>query len=65
MMKARRLRWTGHVTRVVNVRNAYKAFVGKLEGYWFGNPKGGDLWEDLGVRRRMILNIISRVGKVT
>jgi hypothetical protein len=45
---------------VVNVRNAYKTFVRKVEEYWVENPKGGDLWEDLGVCRRASLNICER-----
>jgi hypothetical protein len=32
IMKARRMRWTGHVARIGEKRNAYKLLVGKPEG---------------------------------
>jgi hypothetical protein len=32
MIKSRRMRWTGHVVRVGEKRNAYTILVGKLEG---------------------------------
>jgi hypothetical protein len=32
MIKSRRMRWAGHVTRMGKKRNAYKLLVGKLEG---------------------------------
>jgi hypothetical protein len=32
MIKSRRMRWTGHVARVGETRNAYRIFVGKPEG---------------------------------
>jgi hypothetical protein len=32
MTKSRRMRWTGHVARTGEMRNAYKIFVGKPEG---------------------------------
>jgi hypothetical protein len=41
MIKARRMRWAGHVARM-----------GRGEvptGFWFGGPKARDHWEDLGV----------------
>jgi hypothetical protein len=31
-IKSRRMRWTGHVTRIADKRNAYRLFVGKAEG---------------------------------
>jgi hypothetical protein len=31
-MKSRRMRWTGHVARAGEARNAYKILVGKFEG---------------------------------
>jgi hypothetical protein len=31
-MKARRMRWAGHVTRMGEKRNAYRLLVGKPEG---------------------------------
>ena len=32
IVKSRRLRWAGHVTRMENERGAWKLFVGKPEG---------------------------------
>jgi hypothetical protein len=32
IVKARRMRWTGHVARMGEKRNAYRLLVGKLEG---------------------------------
>jgi hypothetical protein len=32
IMKARRMRWAGHVERMGEKRNAYRLLVGKLEG---------------------------------
>jgi hypothetical protein len=32
MMKSRRMRWAGHVTRMGEKRNAYKILIGKPEG---------------------------------
>jgi hypothetical protein len=32
MIKSRRMRWAGHVTRIGETRNAYRILVGKLEG---------------------------------
>jgi transcription termination factor 2 len=32
MIKSRRLRWAGHVARMVETRNAYRILVGKPEG---------------------------------
>jgi hypothetical protein len=32
IMKSRRIRWAGHVIRMVDKRNAYRIFVGKPEG---------------------------------
>jgi hypothetical protein len=32
LIKPRRMRWAGHVARVVEKRNAYKLLVGKQEG---------------------------------
>jgi hypothetical protein len=31
VIKSRRMRWTGHVTRMGEMKNAYKIFVGKPE----------------------------------
>jgi hypothetical protein len=41
MIKSRRMRWTGHVARMGEMRNEYKILVGKPER---------DYSEDLGVR---------------
>jgi hypothetical protein len=38
MMKPRRMRWAGHVTRVGEKRNEYRILVGKPEGK---RPMGG------------------------
>jgi hypothetical protein len=32
IMKARRMRWAGHVVRMAEKRNAYRLLVGKPEG---------------------------------
>jgi hypothetical protein len=32
VIKSRRLRWTGHIARMGEIRNAYKILVGKPEG---------------------------------
>jgi hypothetical protein len=32
MMKSRRMRWSGHVARMGEEKNAYRIFVGKPEG---------------------------------
>jgi hypothetical protein len=32
MINSRRMRWKGHVARVVEIRNAYSILVGKSEG---------------------------------
>jgi hypothetical protein len=32
VIKSRRMRWAGHVTRMGKMRNAYKIMVGKPEG---------------------------------
>jgi hypothetical protein len=47
MIKARRMRWAGHVARMGEVRGAYNILVGR--------PEGGDHWEDLGVDGRTTL----------
>jgi hypothetical protein len=48
VIKSRKMRWAGHA-----------AYVGKGEvftGFWLGDPKGRDHWEDLGVGGRIILS---------
>jgi hypothetical protein len=45
VMKARRMRWAGNVTRMVEVRGAYNILVGRPEGSRpLGRPKRR--WED-------------------
>jgi hypothetical protein len=45
VMKSRRMRWTGHVTRMGEVRNAYSILVGKPGGRRpLGRPRRR--WED-------------------
>jgi hypothetical protein len=45
MIKSRRMRWAGHVTRMGEKRNACRILVGKPEGRRpLGRPKRG--WED-------------------
>jgi hypothetical protein len=45
VMKSRRLRWAGHVARMVERRGAYRALVGKPEGRRpLGRPRRR--WED-------------------
>jgi hypothetical protein len=40
MIKSRRMRWTGHVARMREKRNAYRILVGKPEGKRpLGRPK--------------------------
>jgi hypothetical protein len=45
MMESRRMRWAGHVARVVGKRNAYGFLLGKPEGRrLLGRPRRR--WED-------------------
>jgi hypothetical protein len=45
VIKSRRLRWAGHVARMVERRGAYRALVGKPEGRRpFGRPR--HRWEE-------------------
>jgi hypothetical protein len=45
VIKARRMRWAGHV-----------AHMGEMfTGFWLGGPKARDHWEDLGVGGRITL----------
>jgi hypothetical protein len=41
MLKSRRKRWTGHISRMGKERNAYRLLVGKLEGK---RPLGRPRW---------------------
>jgi hypothetical protein len=52
VIKWRRMRWAGHVTRMGDERGMYRVLVGKLEEK--------DIWEDLGVDGWIILGWISR-----
>jgi hypothetical protein len=45
VIKSRRMRWAGHVTRTGEGRGVF----------WLGVPKGRDHWEDLGVGGRITL----------
>jgi hypothetical protein len=54
MIKSRRMRWTGHVARIVEKRNAYRLLAGKPEGK-----------RPLGTPRRMwVDNIKMELGEV-
>jgi hypothetical protein len=44
VIKSRRMRWAGHVARM-----------GEGRGFWLGDPKARDHWEDLGVGGRITL----------
>jgi hypothetical protein len=45
VIKARRIKWAGHVARMVEVRGAYNIFVGRPEGRRpLGRPRRK--WED-------------------
>jgi hypothetical protein len=52
IIKLRRMRWTGHVARMGEKRNAYKLLVGKPEGKRpLGRPRHrwvDNIWMDLG-----------------
>jgi hypothetical protein len=50
VIKSRRMRWAGHVTRMGEIRNAYVILV--------GNPERRDQLEDRGVDGRIILEWI-------
>jgi hypothetical protein len=54
IIKSRRMRWAGHVTRMVEKRNAYRLLVGKPEGM---RPLGRP-------RRRWVDNIGMDLGEV-
>jgi hypothetical protein len=46
VIKSRRIRWTGHVTRIGEKRNTYRLLVGKPEGKRpLGRPR--PRWEDI------------------
>jgi hypothetical protein len=50
VVKARRMRWAGHVAHLGEVRGAYNILVGK--------PEGRNHWEDIGVDGRITLRWI-------
>jgi len=52
MIKSRRMRWAGHVTRMGEERGCI--------GSWWGNRRERDQWGDLGVDGWIILGWISR-----
>jgi hypothetical protein len=52
MIKSRRMKWTGHVARMVEERGMYRILVGKSEGKRH--------WGDPGVGGRKILGLIFR-----
>jgi hypothetical protein len=51
VIKSRMMRWSGHVARMAEIRNAYKIVIGKREGK-------RDHAEDLGVDGRIILECL-------
>jgi hypothetical protein len=48
VIKSRRMRWTGHVTRMEVGRDVYRVLVVR-------DPKGRDHWEEVGVGGRITL----------
>ena len=50
VMKSSRIKWAGHVARIGR-RDLYT-------GFWLGNLRERDHWEDLGVDGRIILKFI-------
>jgi len=52
VIKLRRMKWAGHVARIGEERVCI--------GSWWGKRGEGDLWGDLGVDRRIIVERISR-----
>ena len=52
VIKSRRMRWAGHVARMVEERGCIAS--------WWGNRRERDYWGDLGVDGWIILGWISR-----
>jgi hypothetical protein len=48
MIKLRRMRWAGNVARMGEGR--------VFTGFWLGDPKVRDHWEDLGIGGRITLS---------
>jgi hypothetical protein len=46
VIKSRRMRWAAHVAPMGEV----------FTGFWLGDPKVRDHWEDLGLGRRITLS---------
>jgi hypothetical protein len=49
VIKARRMRWAGHVAHMGDGRGEV------FTGFWLGGPKATDHWEDLDIRGRIML----------
>jgi len=56
VIKSRRMRWAGHVVRMVENRGVYRVLVGK--------PEGKNHLEDQGLHGRILLNWIFRKWNV-
>ena len=56
LIKSRRMRWAGHVTRIGKRRGVYRVLVGK--------PEGKSHLEDTGIDGRIILRWIFRTWDV-
>jgi len=52
VIKSRRMRWAGHVARMVRGE--------ACAGFWWGNLRERDHWGDPGVEGRKILRLIFR-----
>jgi hypothetical protein len=53
MIKSKRMRWAGYITRIGEKRNAYRILFGKQEGKRTqGRPRRK--WEEIGVLRYLL-----------